>query len=313
MRDLANVGTFKSRWPVFEPEIRKILGPKPTGHDVFLLGSKLSEIFREASEAGRTQSMLSGGGSTWECLVVWYLNLIAFGTDLIAAKTKKASVPEVITDAICVTLQGYPTTSESDVIVYSIPNAGLLGAKITVRQINEQIMSDTRKCAVAIVQCKTNWNDNSQIPMLWDMVYRSLPFSNVASISVGRNGVSPRSFAGDSVKYAFITVPTNDKKGAHKPGSVSVTRVIGLSGGNYWGRATSIGVAQSFAEFLPNNFAAFFSGSIQNHVQSHLDASEGVLEDFLTLRFDVSEQRDLIGKPTQLSLLDESDESLIAQ
>ena len=24
---------------------------------------------------------------------------------------------------------------------------------------------------IHIIQCKTNWNDNAQIPMLWDMVY----------------------------------------------------------------------------------------------------------------------------------------------
>ena len=120
--------------------------------------------------------------------------------------------------------------------------------------------------------------------MLWDMVYRSVPFSNVASISVGRNGVSPRSFAGEAVKYAFVTVPTSNR-GAHKPGLVSVTRVIGLSGGNYWGHSTLAGVAKGFAEFLPANFSSFFAGSTPNHLQRQLDSDLDYLEDFLSLRF----------------------------
>lgn len=27
-----------------------------------------------------------------------------------------------------------------------------------------------------IIQCKTNWNDNAQIPMLWNMVYATKDF-----------------------------------------------------------------------------------------------------------------------------------------
>ena len=41
------------------------------------------------------------------------------------------------------------------------------------------------------LQCKTNWNDNAQVPMLWDIIYSSNEKLN--NISVGINGVSPHS------------------------------------------------------------------------------------------------------------------------
>ena len=43
------------------------------------------------------------------------------------------------------------------------------------------------------LQCKTNWNDNAQIPMLWDLIYNAQGFK-ISNISVEIKGISLNSF-----------------------------------------------------------------------------------------------------------------------
>jgi hypothetical protein len=109
--------------------------------------------------------------------------------------------------------------------------------------IAEQRFADV---AVTVVQCKTNWNENAQIPMLWDMVYNTKDFRD-PRIEVGiksRNLSDLKWFA-----YAFVTVPTNRLE-LYKPTTLAVRRVHELSGGNYWGRETKSGVARSVQEIF---------------------------------------------------------------
>lgn len=300
MLKLSTIRSFRSTWPFLYNEIATHLGENPCGEDIFRLGDRLSSIFLsvpaavaasqppEASETSnpqRTQSDVSVGGVVWECLVTWYLNFVCYGTDLLASKRTKGNTPSVITDAISVTLHGYSTTTESDLIVFSVPGVDTGSAgDLTIKKIDDQIKEDTAGCSVAVVQCKTNWNDNAQIPMLWDLIYRSLPFVNVSSIQLGRNGVNPRCFHDNSIKYAFMTVPTN-KNARYTVGSVPVTRVLGLSGGNYWGKPTEPGVATGFSDFLNNNFSAHFAGSIQNHIDRQITADPTIVGKFLRLDF----------------------------
>lgn len=300
---LSGIPSFRETWPFLREGITHVLGKNITGEKIFRLGDELSTLFlsvpaaRRAAQAEvldgspliaptRTQQDVSSGGVVWECLVAWYLNFICHGTDLLASKRTVANTPSVITDAISVTLHGYSTTTESDLVVYSVPTIGIqLDRALTITDIDLAIKADTTKCAVAIVQCKTNWNDNAQIPMLWDLIYRSLPFVNVSSIQIGRNGVNPRSFRDQSIKYAFMTVPTNQRM-IYRVGSVQVTRVLGLSGGNYWGKPTEPGVATGFSDFLNNNFSAHFQGSIQNHIDRQIAGEADLINRFLTLEFD---------------------------
>lgn len=299
---LSQIPSFEETWPFLEHGIKRTLGGSSRGVDIFRLGDALSALFLAVPEArkaaqlsglsepaiansARTQQDVSTGGVVWECLVAWYLNFVCYGTDLIASKRTTANTPSVITDAISVTLHGYSTTTESDLVIYSVPEVDSYADRpLTIADINRAVENDTNECAVAIVQCKTNWNDNAQIPMLWDLIYRSLPFVNVSSIQIGRNGVNPRSFREQSIKYAFMTVPTNQKM-IYKVGSVPVTRVLGLSGGNYWGKPTKPGVATGFSDFLNNNFSAHFQGSIQNHIDRQLSKRTDLMDRFLTLNF----------------------------
>jgi hypothetical protein len=98
---------------------------------------------------------------------------------------------------------------------------------------------------VTVIQCKTNWNENAQIPMLWDMVYNTDSFLD-PRIVVGVNNRDHKKLG--SFKYAFVTVPTNNTE--YKPSLLPVKRVHELSGGNYWGRPTKSGVARSLQEIF---------------------------------------------------------------
>ena len=79
---------------------------------------------------------------------------------------------------------------------------------------------------IGVIQCKTNWNDNSQIPMLWSMIYETNSFDS-SSISIGRNGYSMKDLK--HFTYSFMTVPTNDLS-SYKQNSTSVNRVRNLTG-----------------------------------------------------------------------------------
>lgn len=64
---------------------------------------------------------------------------------------------------------------------------------------------DFHKCIVGIIQCKTNWNDNAQIPMLWDLIYSVDRFAARTSVQVNRTRTISelRDF-----RHAFMIVPT---------------------------------------------------------------------------------------------------------
>jgi len=278
---LKSVRSFQEAWPLYSKVVIDLLGDKPEAEDVFRLGDNLSEIFAAGSQPGRGQSIVSGGGNSWEALVAWYLNLICFGTDVLAVKRRKSNTPQVISDALAVTINNHATSTESDIVVYSVPYSKI--GKLTIEDINLIVKNNTGMSSVALVQCKTNWADNAQIPMLWDLIYRSLPGANLSNATVGTEGLRPSSFKNGSVKYAFMTVPTGNSQ--YKSSSTSVNRVSGLSGGNFWGRPTSKGVAFGFSEFLNRNFGSHFDGSIQNHIARQLELHPNLLHTFLTLDF----------------------------
>lgn len=107
---------------------------------------------------------------------------------------------------------------------------------------------------LGIIQCKTNWIDSAQIPMLWDLVYSSEGFGQ-RGITVGNSAFT----IGDLNRffYSFVTVPTS--RGSFNPTSTNVLRVKGISGGNYWGSSNRSGVASSIKEIFGRNFRGAFS------------------------------------------------------
>jgi hypothetical protein len=274
--------SFRKNWDSYLPGIEGVLGTTPTPDRIFDLGSHLSEIF-QGSTSKRTegQGALTQGGTAWECLAVWYLNFVFWGTEVIATRHNKKFVPETIRNSIAVTIGSQTTNSESDVLVFSVP--GVLPAQATIKDIDFVVSQNLSDVEVGIVQLKTNWNDNSQIPMLWDIVYNSYNIggNRIDGITVGREGVSPQHFG--RFTYSFMTVPTTNLP---KPNQVRVARVKGMSGGNYWGRPTQSQIAQSFKEYFGVNFGNYFKAGVLNHIKNNLEADESYLARFLNLRFD---------------------------
>ena len=249
--DLLRTPVVKKCWPTWKPLILSIIGTDPTADQVLELGAHLSGIFRSTSEAGRGQESVSGGGAAWEALVCFYLNLCLIGSPSVAFK-KRSSVPEPVQDALTMSYRNVPANTESDMVAITFPeNIRLLREPL---HAGESLRSRLDKAAdqyfdqlsVSVVQCKTNWNDNAQIPMLWDMIYQARNFSG-GRITQGRNNRHIQNLR--SFTYSFATVPTNDVN-LFKDTSLSVRRVGELSGGNYWGRPDKLGVARSIRQIF---------------------------------------------------------------
>jgi len=277
LQKLASINSFSDAWSVWEPEIRAKLSANPTGSEILNLGDYLSDIFQKNATSGRGQSSLAGGGAAWECLISWYLNLICWDIPVVVIKQNKKFVPQTINDVLAVTISNNQTNTESDIIIFSIPDESIL-LDSHLSTIEEHMKTRLDKVVLVNLQCKTNWNDNAQVPMLWDMIYNS--DSRLPNISVGTNGVSPKSVG--TFRYGFVTVPTV-KVEKIKSTSLSVLRVKNMTGGNYWGHVSRSDVASSIKELPNRNFSNLFSGGISAHIDRTIHKDPTYLDNFLRL------------------------------
>lgn len=276
---LFKMGTMQSVWPVWQAKLSKLLDKPPyKASDIIALGDHLAEIFKSTGGTGRDQGSLSGGGAAWEGLVCWYLNLCLIGSRGIVVKQSKALIPDPISHAITVKYNNFKSNTESDLVGLVFPDkteytasldtmkdyktksgtAAFVRGKLNYKPlINDLVDRDFGRIDAAIIQCKTNWNDNAQIPMLWDMIYRAKEFVETG-IVVGDKSYSIRNL--NSFKYCFVTVPST-KAERLVPTSTAVQRVRNISGGNYWGRPSVGAVAESVAEIFGRNFHGASSSS----------------------------------------------------
>lgn len=261
VEDIHKLGSIKKVWKNWSADITEVTkGDTPNNIQLRELGNTLYDIFRGTSE-GRTQGDVSGGGAAWEGLVCWYLNLCLTGSRTVVIKSKKANIPECILHSISVNYGNFKSNTESDLLAITFPDDTRLlqEYKDDVKVVSDLISKVTdekfHETELTVIQCKTNWNDNAQIPMLWDLIYASEGFSQVAT--VGSNGYSHNKLK--SFNYAFATVPTV-KPDSFKPTSTSVKRVQKLSGGNYWALPSKSGIAMNIADMLDRNFQSALNG-----------------------------------------------------
>lgn len=273
---------FKKAWPTWKIEINKF-APLQTELQILNLGDSLRDIFYTTNTStSRSQSDVSGGGANWEALVCWYLNLCLIGRRTVVIKHNAKLIPPCVNDAITVNYGNFPSNTESDLIAITFPDKleyscdkndisikNINGdsihlyktnrSKYNIFEILDALCSrDFNDIEIHIIQCKTNWNDNAQIPMLWDAVYAATNFKS--GVSVGLNGYSITD--AKRFTYSFVTVPTV-KLEKIKKNSLSVLRVMYLSGGNYWGLPTEVGIASSIKEMLNRNLK---TGSNDSHL-----------------------------------------------
>jgi hypothetical protein len=283
VESLFTANTFKNCWPIWKREINQILGNNYNELDIINLGDSLSQIFRSTGGAGRGQGQLSGGGVAWESLVCWYINLCTTGSRTVAIR-KMSLVPKPIQDAITVNYGNFACNTESDITVITFPDLPDYNSDIATLAISNNGVSidnfkkgkfntelsdflsirDFDDYEIGVIQCKTNWNDNAQIPMLWDMIYSANGFRG-RNITIGRNGFNIHNASNFS--YSFVTVPSN-QNAKYKGSSVAVKRVTNLSGGNYWGLPTEHNVARSLKEIFTNNFQTGYPNNIRTEIRN---------------------------------------------
>ncbi|MDK2595714.1 hypothetical protein [Pseudoalteromonas obscura] len=254
--DLHKLSTLKKVWPTWLESIQSVFqNQQPTNKTIRILGNSLYDIFSGTSDGSRSQKEVSGGGAAWEALVCWYLNLCLIGSRTVVIKAKKAHIPESILHSISVNYGNFKSNTESDLLAITFPlgtelNESSYSSKTKLLAALEEVVhSKFHETELTVIQCKTNWNDNAQIPMLWDLIYSSKGFSSEAT--VGSHGYSHEQLK--KFSYAFVTVPTVKPEGI-KNTSTCVKRVQNLSGGNFWGLPSKTGVAMNVVDILDKNF-----------------------------------------------------------
>lgn len=264
-----STNSAKNSFPHWSESISKITNDRLSGEIIFDLGDHLREIFGASSQGNtrlgeNTNSSVSAGGAAWESLVCWYLNLCLIGSNVVVIKSKKDLLPRFVTDAIAVKYNNFKSNTEADLIYIAFPKVldwPEREKKELFSHYFDRVLSTAfsmKEISIGIIQTKTNWNDNAQIPMLWDMVYSAKGFGR--NVSVGSKGRSIESFA--SFTYSFVTVPSQkDVDKNYKVTSTAVNRVRNISGGNYWGLPTKNGVADSLNEFIGRNLSDYIQGA----------------------------------------------------
>jgi hypothetical protein len=284
IENIFNTKTFKNCWETWQPEIRRLLGNNYDENQIINLGDHLSDIFKSTGGGGRGQGELSAGGTAWESLVCWYINLCCIGSRIVAIK-KMSLVPKPIQDAITVNYGNFACNTESDITIIIFPNiieyetevstlkvkdiSGKEIPSIKKNKLNNDLTNylaerDFHQFEIGIIQCKTNWNDNAQVPMLWDMIYSAGGFRG-RNITIGRNGHNIQN--AQCFTYSFVTVPSNQNT-KYKSDGVAVKRVTNLSGGNYWGQPTVQNVAKSIKEIFTNNFQSGSKTTLRTDIRA---------------------------------------------
>lgn len=295
VESLFSTKTIQNCWPTWKSKINEILGEDFNETNLIDLGDNLSEIFQSTGGDGRGQSEVSAGGTAWESLVCWYINLCTIGSRTVAIR-KMSLVPKPIQDAITVNYGNFACNTESDITVITFPNLadyrsdinllnvvdnGKLISAFVRERFNTEISNylcarDFDAVEIGVIQCKTNWNDNAQIPMLWDMIYSANGFRG-RNITIGRDGFNIHD--ANNFTYSFVTVPSNQRAN-YNSNSVAVKRVTNLSGGNYWGKPSEQHVARSLKEIFTNNFQAGYTNNIRADIKANISRLENELSYF---------------------------------
>ena len=279
------VNSFRKNHEHYRTQWMKVLGLQPQSDDLKRLGESLRTVMKSLG-GDRSNAGVAAAGSAFECMVSWYLNLLLWGTPIIVGK-KHNKLPKVFSDITTVNIDGKKSNSETDLIAFSVPDSEyFVGSSTELNQFLERRIKDVD---LTIIQTKTNWNDNSQIPMLWNMIYNVADF-RVPNISIGVNGFTPLSL--NELRYAFVTLPSqrDDMLGTYKPSSMAVKRVKTLTGGNFWCCPAKDDVVSALHEFPSRNFSPYIAqtsaGNLWGHVQNNLEEIPTLLDSFLNLNFD---------------------------
>lgn len=278
MTQIMGIPSFKAGWQARKQFLLSKSGSQ-SRTDLIMLGNCLSEAFLLGKGAGRSQSGVSTAGVAWEALITWYINLCLAGTEAVCLRGN-AFVPEAVKQALEVSFSNKVLRSESDVLILGLPNASnIVPENPTPREMRSALdkfcAQNFDKLGVINIQCKTNWNDNAQVPMLWNMLYTQARKGAMITngFCIGGSAYSLRGLG--YFAYGFATVPTNNWT-EYKASDLCVLRAQTMSGGNYWGRPTKNGIARSistfFSEFSKSPHVFPLTSNIGKHSASQLQS-----------------------------------------
>ncbi|MCX6208075.1 MAG: hypothetical protein NTZ59_00895 [Bacteroidetes bacterium] len=121
IENIFSTNTFQTCWQTWQPEILRLLGNNYGENQIINLGDHLSDIFKSTGGSGRGQGELSAGGTAWESLVCWYINLCTVGSRIVAVK-KMSIVPKPIQHAITINYGNFACNTESDITIIIFPD-----------------------------------------------------------------------------------------------------------------------------------------------------------------------------------------------
>ena len=168
-----NLSVFTKFWDIWKADIIESLSGHFTADGSLNLGDCLSEIFLQTGKPGREQSQLSNAGNGWEGLINWYLNFVMLGSNVVALR-KISSLPEPLRDAMTVNYGNFQSNTESDITIMVFPQ--VTNDSVELADLNAFTRNHFNEFELGIIQSKTNWKDNAQIPMLWSMIYQTTGF-----------------------------------------------------------------------------------------------------------------------------------------
>lgn len=279
IKDIFSNNSFCNSWMVWKPLLKEKCLNIQDSKAIIDLGDSLRDVFQSTRpENGRGgQSDISKAGNLWESIVTWYLNLCFIGSRAVVIR-KCSSLPKPIKDALTVYYDNLACSAEPDLTVIVFPDKPIFtgnpdtfltprAKKIDYNILSQEVSKLFELFQVGVIQCKSNWNENSQIPMLWDIVYNSggIPSQNIMVGTETYNLKDLRRFT-----YSFVTMPSNNLDG-YTPTRVEISRVRNLSGGNYWGVPTLNGIAKSIKEIF-RLFDNAFNTSIKSTLNAELAA-----------------------------------------
>lgn len=321
--------------PQWESCMRRHIGDytsmtsKEHAEKIFLLGEHLRDVFystKDNSSSGRTQDELSSGGYLWERLVTYYLNYCLANTRTVVFLG--TSPFDAIKTAI--TFNDMDSSSEVDLLAITFPetddftnsidyvknkyrerygaientpqelsfihNNRLGNKKIAKLLGNYLVSSNYSDMEIHVIQCKTNWNDIIQTPMLWSLIYYlsrdniTLPMGSNIRFGSGLYTL-PRL---KNFSYSFVSVPTQnngeyelnpEKKeeleikfdNIFSETNLPVKRAKMIRGGYYWGLPKHNSI-YPISELLNTNLNTGYSGHIIDVIKDNIDNGRYTLE-----------------------------------
>ena len=299
--------------------------PKEIAEDTFNLGEHLRDIFYctkdDTSETERDQGTLSNGGTYWEELVTYYLNMCLVNTRTVVFM--QASPFKAVQTAV--TFNGMNSHSEVDVIAVTFPDSRLftddyrdviklLQKKYPISNVNgtgleflysnrikkestllqrlaDYLVNDNfKELGVHVLQCKTNWNDSVQIPMLWSLIYYlsrdgvTLPTGSNIRFGAGKYTLERLK----DFSYSFVSVPTQNNGEYEKDlvrknklkdkfeksfseTNLPVMRAHLIRGGYYWGLPKHNSI-NPISELLNTNLNNGHKGHILDIIENNLSS-----------------------------------------